>query len=70
MRTYPGIVKSVLTGQQTPSGLKLQIQPTHIDPNTPFSLLTLDYDNVVEARYLPLNHLNTTSTDSNQQSRH
>jgi len=69
MRTYPGIVKSVLTGQQTPSGLKLQIQPTYVDPNTPFRLLTLDYDNVVEARYLLLNHLNST-TDSNQQSRH
>jgi len=69
MRTYPGIVKSVLTGQQTPSGLKLQIQATHIDPNAPFRLLTLDYDNVVEARYLLFNHLNN-NTYSNEQSRH
>ena len=66
MRTYLGIVKNVLISQQTPSGLKLQIQPTYIDPNTSFRLLTLDYDNVVEARYLLLN----STTDSNQQSRH
>jgi len=51
MRTYPGIVKDVLPGQQTPSGLKIQIEPTCVDPNRPFTLLTLDYDNVVEARY-------------------
>jgi hypothetical protein len=69
MRTYPGIVKDVLPGQRTPSGLKLQIQPTLIDPNTPFRLLTLDYDNVVEARYLLLDRLNMT-TDSNQQPWH
>jgi hypothetical protein len=71
MRTYSGIVKNVLTGQQTPSGLKVQVQPTCIDSNMPFRLLTLDYDNIVEARYLLLNHFNdTTMTDSNQQSWH
>jgi hypothetical protein len=70
MRTYPCIVKTVLTGQKTPSGLKLQIQPTHLDPNAPFRLLTLDYDNVVEARYVLLNQLNSITVDSNQQSWH
>jgi ribosomal protein L24 len=70
MRTYPGIVKNVLTGQQTASGLKLQIQPTHMDPNLPFRLITLDYDNVVEARYLLVLNNSISIADSNQQSRH
>ena len=70
MRTYPGIVKNVLTGQQTASGLKLQIQPTYMDPNLPFRLITLDYDNVVEARYLLVLNNSISTTDSDQQSRH
>ena len=50
LRTYPAIVKDVLCGQETPSGLKLVVQLTRLDSNAPFRDVTLDYDDVVEAR--------------------
>jgi hypothetical protein len=52
LRTYPGIVKDVLVNQPTPSGLKLVIEITALDSTAPFRRITLDYDHVVEARWL------------------
>jgi hypothetical protein len=46
----PGVVKDVLCNQSTPSGLRLVIQITWLDSNAPFKQLTLDFDQVLEAR--------------------
>ena len=43
-----GIVKDVLHGQDTASGLKLAIQLAHLDPSAPFRTTVIDYDDVVE----------------------
>ena len=51
MKGYPGIIKDVLCNQPTPSGLKVVVQITSLDPTAPFKYITLDYDHVVEARY-------------------
>lgn len=52
LRTCPGIVLGVLPGQQTPSGIRIEIQLTRLDSASPFRRLTLDYDDVVEARWV------------------
>lgn len=44
-------VKDVLCNQPTPSGLRVVVQRTCFDVSAPFRRLTLDYDNVLEARY-------------------
>ena len=53
-RTLKGIVKDVLCNQPTPSGLRLVVQMNSI---MAFPCITLDYDGVVEARYLFLVHV-------------
>jgi hypothetical protein len=47
---YVGTVKDILRGQNTASGLKINIQLAHISPSTPFKFQTVivDYDDVVE----------------------
>ena len=50
-RTRLATVKDVLCNQPTPSGLRVVVQKTCFDASTPFRQLTLDYDNVLEARY-------------------
>jgi hypothetical protein len=45
---YVGVVKDVLRGQDTDSGLKIVIQLTHLDPSSPFKTTVVDYDDVVE----------------------
>lgn len=52
LRTRPAIIKDVLCNQPTESGLKVVIEITSLDPNAPFPRLVLDYDSVLEARYL------------------
>ena len=52
MKGYQGIVKDVLCNQSTPSGLQVVVQITSLDPTSPFKHITVDYDYVVEARYL------------------
>jgi hypothetical protein len=47
---YVGIVKDVLRGQDTDSGLKIVIQMAHLDPTSPFQRTIVDYDDVVEQR--------------------
>ena len=43
-----GVVKDVLRGQDTASGLKIAIQLTRLDPSSPFRTTVVDYDDVVE----------------------
>ena len=45
-----GVVKDVLPGQDTASGLKIVLQLKHLDPSSPFKTITVDYDDVVEQR--------------------
>jgi len=52
LKTRPAIIKDILCNQQTVSGLKVVIEVTYLDSNAPFRRLTLDYDSVLEARYL------------------
>jgi hypothetical protein len=47
---YVGVVKDVLRGQDTASGLKIDIQLAHLDPSSPFRRMIVDYDDVVEKR--------------------
>jgi hypothetical protein len=58
LRTYQGIVKDVLHGQSTPSGLRVAVQMTINGLSMSHGCLILDYDSVVEARYLSLIKLN------------
>jgi hypothetical protein len=48
LKGYVGVVKDVLRGQDTASGLKIAIQLTHLDPSSPFQTTVVDYDDVVE----------------------
>jgi hypothetical protein len=45
---YVGVVKDVLRGQETASGLKVAIQLRRLDPSSPFRKTVVDYDDVVE----------------------
>jgi hypothetical protein len=47
---YVGIVKNIICGQDTASGLKVVIQLTHLNPSAPFKITAIDYDNVVKQR--------------------
>jgi hypothetical protein len=48
LKGYVGVVKDVLRGQDTASGLKIVIQLTRLDPSSPFRTTVVDYDDVVE----------------------
>ena len=45
---YIGVVKDVLPGQDTASGLKIVLQLEHLTLPSPFKTITIDYDDVVE----------------------
>ena len=47
---YAGVVKDVVCGQDTATGLKIVVQLTHLDPSSPFRTTVVDYDDVVEQR--------------------
>ena len=47
---YVAVVKDVLRGQDTASGLKIIIQLVHYDSSAPFRTTVVDYDSVVEER--------------------
>jgi hypothetical protein len=47
---YMGIVKDVLRGQDTASGLKIAVQLAHLEPSSPFKTIIVDYDGIVEQR--------------------
>lgn len=46
------VVKNVLCGQDTLSGLRIVAQLSYWDPSSPFQTIVLDYDDVVEAVYV------------------
>ena len=48
LKGYTAVVKDVLCGQDTASGLKITIQLAHLNPSTPYKTYTVDYDDVVE----------------------
>ena len=54
---YVGVVKDVLRGQDTASGLKICIQLAHLDPSAPFRTIVVDYDYVVEQKSVNDLHL-------------
>ncbi|PPQ74375.1 hypothetical protein CVT24_000864 [Panaeolus cyanescens] len=45
---HKGIVKNVVTGQQTSSGMKIEIELATFDPSHPFKRVTVDYDDILE----------------------
>lgn len=51
MKGRTGVIIDVLCNQRTPSGLRVVVHITLVDPAAPFRRITLDYDHVVEARY-------------------
>jgi hypothetical protein len=52
MKGYSAIVTNVLCGQKTLSGLQIVARFTHMDPTAPFTTVVVDYDDVVEAKYV------------------
>jgi hypothetical protein len=54
---YKGVVKDVLRGQDTASGLKIVLQLDHYDPSTPYKTIIVDCDGVVELRSVKDLHL-------------
>ncbi len=47
---YMGVVQTVLYGQGTRSGMKVQIELTRYNPTCGFRILTVDYDSLVHAQ--------------------
>jgi len=45
-----GVVKNVLRGQETASGLKIKMQLTAYNPSLPNHSIVVDYDDVVEVK--------------------
>jgi len=45
-----GVVKNLLCGQETASGLKIEMQLTAYNPLLPYHSIVVDYDNVVEVK--------------------
>jgi len=45
-----GVVKNVLRGQETASGLKIEMQLTAYNPSLPNHSIVVDYDDVVEVK--------------------
>jgi hypothetical protein len=50
LKGYVGIVKDVLHGQDTASGLQMAIQLVHLDPSTPFKTTVVNYNDVVKQK--------------------
>jgi hypothetical protein len=50
LKGYVGIVKDVLRGQDTASGLRIAIQLVHNNPSSPFKTTVVDHDGVVEQK--------------------
>jgi hypothetical protein len=46
------VVKGVLHGQNTLSGLRIVAQLSYWDPTAPYKTIVLDYDDVVEAEFV------------------
>jgi hypothetical protein len=46
---YKAIVKNVLPGHTISGNPRLEIQFLHLDPSSPFKIIAVDYDDVVES---------------------
>ena len=57
MKGYRGVVKNVLCKQSTKSGLHIAAQLAHLDPSCPYKEVILDYDDIVEAKYVDFGYL-------------
>jgi hypothetical protein len=57
LKGYVGVIKDVLRGQDTVSGLKIVIQLVHLNPSSPFKTTVIDYDDVVEQKSVNDLHL-------------
>ena len=49
LKGYRGTIKSVFCEQPSSSGLRVGVQLSHLAVACPFKIITLDYDDVVEA---------------------
>ena len=50
LKGYVAVVKDVLHGQDTLSGLRTFVQLLHLDPSAPFKTAIVNYDDVVEQK--------------------
>ena len=50
LNEYMGVVQMVLYGQDTRSGMKVQIELTCYNPTCGFRMLTVDYDSLVHTQ--------------------
>ena len=50
----PAVVDNVLCNQDTPSGLKINVQFMNYNPNMPFQKALFDYDDIIELKYVYL----------------
>jgi hypothetical protein len=57
LKGYVGVIKDVLCGQDTVSGLKIVIQLVHLNPSYPFKTTVVDYGDVVEQESVSGLHL-------------
>ena len=57
MKGYQGIIKTVLCKQPTKSGLSVVVQLAHLDPSCPYQTVVLNYDDVIEAKYVDFGYL-------------
>jgi hypothetical protein len=62
---YMGVVKDVLRGQDTASGLKIALQLEHLTFSSPFKTIVVDYDSVVEKRSVKDLHLQDSESIRN-----
>jgi hypothetical protein len=57
MKGYRGVIKNVICKQPTNSGLRVVAQLAHLDPSCPYKVVVLDYDDIVEAKYVDFGYL-------------
>jgi hypothetical protein len=59
MKGYQGVVKTVLCKQQNKSGLSVVVQLAHFNPASPYKMVVLDYDDVMEVKYVDFGYLSS-----------
>jgi len=57
LKGYKGTIKTVLCKQPTKSGLCVVAQLAHLDPSCPYKTVVLNYDDVIEAKYVDFGYL-------------
>jgi hypothetical protein len=63
MKGYRGIVKTVLCKQPTKSSLSVVAQLAHLDSSCPYKTVVLDYDDVIEAKYVNFAYMPCAPSD-------